>query len=269
MNFKVLVTGKNRRIAKDVCEHLEKDRGYEIIKCNPSMDALFDLVPVEMPNVVIICLGDETYETVKVYDVLKDCVRGQWLQVLVIASDDDRRVFMNNTKLQKMLFMPRPLSLMALYTKLIEIEHEAEAKAVKAKSIFTEFVNEEEIEKERRKRVLIVDDDAGQLMQMKEHLSEFYDATAVRSGSAALKFLEKHQVDIILLDYIMPEMDGPTALMKIRERKECVSTPVIFLTGVSERETVLKTLLELKPQGYVVKPVKKSEIVAKIIDVLG
>ena len=71
MNFKVLVTGKNRRIAKDVCEHLEKDRGYEIIKCNPSMDALFDLVPVEMPNVVIICLGDETYETVKVYDVLK------------------------------------------------------------------------------------------------------------------------------------------------------------------------------------------------------
>ena len=45
--------------------------------------------------------------------------------------------------------------------------------------------------------------------------------------------------------------------------------PVVFLTGVSEKETVIKTLVELKPQGYILKPSKKSEIVAKIIDVLG
>ena len=44
--------------------------------------------------------------------------------------------------------------------------------------------------------------------------------------------------------------------------------PIIFLTGVSEKETVLKTLVELKPQGYVLKPTRKSELVAKIIDVI-
>ena len=45
--------------------------------------------------------------------------------------------------------------------------------------------------------------------------------------------------------------------------------PVVFLTGVTEKETVVKTLVELKPQGYIVKPSKKSELVAKIIDILG
>ncbi len=45
--------------------------------------------------------------------------------------------------------------------------------------------------------------------------------------------------------------------------------PIIFLTGVQEKEKVLHALLELKPHGYIVKPSKKSELVAKIIDVLG
>ena len=42
---------------------------------------------------------------------------------------------------------------------------------------------------------------------------------------------------------------------------------MVFLTGVKEKDTVIKTLIELKPQGYIVKPARRSELVAKIIDV--
>ena len=67
----------------------------------------------------------------------------------------------------------------------------------------------------------------------------------------------------------MPQPDGPKVLASLKSNKEFSSIPVVFLTGVSEREKVLKTIVELKPQGYLIKPAKKSEIVAKIIDILG
>ena len=269
MKIKVMVTGKNRRIAVDISKHLEADRGYRVIKCDAGMDALFDTVPKELPNVIIICLGDETKETVKVYDVLKDCVNAEWVSIIVVANDDDTRIFMANTKLKKMFFMPRPVSLMALYSKLMEIESELDKNIEKANSIIKEYVNPDFEDKHRRKHVLIVDDDTEQLLQIKEHLSEFYEVTAVRSGKAALKYLEKHKADIMLLDYMMPEMDGPTVLATIKKNDDLKMMPVIFLTGMTEKEAVLKTILELKPQGYLVKPTKKSEIVAKIIDVFG
>ena len=60
MILKALVTGKNRKVANDICEHLENDRGYMTIKCAPSKTALFDVTLAELPRIVIICLGDET-----------------------------------------------------------------------------------------------------------------------------------------------------------------------------------------------------------------
>jgi response regulator RpfG family c-di-GMP phosphodiesterase len=67
----------------------------------------------------------------------------------------------------------------------------------------------------------------------------------------------------------MPEQNGAEVLTEIRAEEEYRDIPVIFLTGVSEKDTVIKLISEFKPQGYIVKPSKKSEIVAKIIDVLG
>lgn len=121
----------------------------------------------------------------------------------------------------------------------------------------------------KRRHILIVDDDLDQLIQIKGHLIEFYDVTAVRSGHDALKYLESHDADLVLLDYKMPQMDGPDVLESIRKSERHPDIPIVFLTGISDRDTVLDIILELKPQGYLIKPAKKSEIVAKIIDVLG
>ena len=120
-----------------------------------------------------------------------------------------------------------------------------------------------------RKRILVVDDDTQQLMQIKELLEEFYQVTVVKSGQSALKYLSRKEVDLILLDYMMPDMDGPETLDKLRENERTADIPVVFLSGVKEKSKIIETITELKPQGYVVKPAKKSELVAKIIDILG
>ena len=269
MKLKIMITGKNKKIALDLAGHLEGDRGYKVIKCEASMDTLFDAVPLEIPDVIIICLGNETKESVKVYNALAESTNADWIKVIVVANEEDTNKFTANTGLRKMMLMPRPVSLAALYSKLVEIENSIDENNNKVNSLIKEYVNPNAQKTIRRKHVLVVDDDQDQLMQIKEHLSEFYEVTVVRSGEAAFKYLDKHKVDIILLDYVMPQPDGPKVLASLKSNKEFSSIPVVFLTGVSERDKVLKTIVELKPQGYLVKPAKKSEIVAKIIDILG
>ncbi len=265
MKFKVLVTGKNRKVASDVCDHLQADRGYSTIKCDPNKTALFDLMLTELPKVVIICLGDESSVTVQAYNVMRQALSQGNITTIVITDEKDEQLFMKYTELERVLFLSRPVSLFALYEKLSEIEKKVADETEQNLATFREYVNEKGV---RRKRILVVDDDTEQLMHIRDQLDEFYDVTCVRSGTDAFKFLAKKKCDLILLDYLMPEMDGPEVLRSIQDTKDWEDIPVIFLTGVSEKKKVIKTLAELRPKGYLVKPSKKSEIVAKIIDAL-
>ena len=265
--LKALVTGKNRKVASDICEHLENDRDYMTVKCDPIKTALFDLILAELPKVIIICLGDETKETVQAYDVLKNASKQGGCTIIVIASEEDEKFFMKYTELSRVLFLSRPVSLFALYEKLAEIEEEIKKNKENNLSLFREFENENA--GSGRRLILVVDDDTEQLVHIKEQLEEFYDVTPVKSGEAAFKFLLKRKPDLILLDYLMPDQDGPQVLRQLRTVEEYADIPVIFLTGMTEKEAVIQTLTQLRPQGYIIKPSKKSEIVAKIIDVLG
>ena len=265
--LKILVTGKNRRIATDICNHLAEDRDYNVIKCQARQDVLFQVVPNEMPRVIIICLGNETRETVKTYDILKECAKLGALTLIVVSNNEDKSLFIKYTGLEKMFFLSRPVSLYMLYDKLEDVEKRY-LDGDDDYALLSEFVNPNPYGI-ARKHILAVDDSAEQLIRIKEHLKEFYDVTLVGSGRDAFKLLSKRRVDLILLDYLMPDMDGPQVYRKLREDIRYVDIPVMFLTGVSEKDVVIKTLVDLKPQGYIVKPTKKSELVAKIIDILG
>ena len=267
MQLKVLVTGKNRKVASDICEHLETDRGYVTIKCDPNKTALFDLMISELPKVVIICLGDESSVTIQAYNVMRSALSQGNITTIVVTDSDDEKMFMKYTELERVFFLSRPVSLFALYEKLSEIEKTIEDAKDNNLSAFREYVKDDG--GSRRKQILVVDDDTEQLVHIKEQLEEFYDVTCVKSGVAAFKYLAKKTPDIILLDYLMPMMDGPEVLRNIQDTSCWEDIPVIFLTGMTEKNKVLKTLAELKPQGYIVKPAKKSELVAKIIDILG
>ncbi len=264
MQMKILVTGKNRKVAMDVCEHLENDRGYKTVRCDPNKKTLVDVMLTELPKVIVVCMGDETIDTISEFDVLRNTSGQGGFTTIIIANEDDERLFRKYTKVDKAFFLSRPVSLFALYEKLISIEKELvdDEKSGQAR----EFVNENA---RRRKQILVVDDDSEQLIHIKEELEEFYDVTPVKNAEAVFKYLSKKTPDLILLDYLMPEKDGPQVLREMREVEEYAKIPVIFLTGVTERNAILKTIAELRPQGYIVKPSKKSELVAKIIDVLG
>lgn len=119
-----------------------------------------------------------------------------------------------------------------------------------------------------KKDLLIVDDDESYLKLIKKWMSEAYKATAVKSGIQALKFLEGHRPDLVLLDYEMPELTGGDVLTKMREKPETADIPVFFLTGNADADFVAK-ITALNPDGYLLKTMKRREIAAAVEDFLA
>ena len=114
-----------------------------------------------------------------------------------------------------------------------------------------------------KKRVLIVDDDPSYAGIVRNWLKEKYKVSIVTAGMQAITFLLKNPVDLILLDYEMPIVDGPQVLQMLRQEKATSKIPVVFLTGVSGKEDVTR-VMELKPEGYILKTATKADILSYI-----
>ena len=87
---------------------------------------------------------------------------------------------------------------------------------------------------EKKNSILIVDDDAANLMELTSILQSEYKLYAVSDGVTALEKAEESRPDLILLDVIMPEMDGFEVISKLKKSDNVKSIPVIFITGLSE-----------------------------------
>ena len=109
------------------------------------------------------------------------------------------------------------------------------------------------------KRILIVDDDPAYAKMLREWLKDEYKIFIVTDGAQVLNALYKNPVDLILLDYEMPIMDGPQVFHMLRANEDFGHIPVVLLTGVSDRELVAK-VVELKPQGYILKSNTKDKL---------
>lgn len=113
------------------------------------------------------------------------------------------------------------------------------------------------------KRVLVVDDDQNMLQLLYAFLRDSYQVIMADNGKAALESLRSHKVDLVLLDYLMPGMNGKETLEEIRGDEELKDLPVFFLTGVSD-STKISECLKLDPIGYILKPIGKFSLLAKI-----
>ncbi|MBQ7629057.1 MAG: response regulator [Selenomonadaceae bacterium] len=117
--------------------------------------------------------------------------------------------------------------------------------------------------RDEKKSILMVDDDPTFLKMMKGWLEGDYRITIVTSGTQALMYIADNKPDLILLDYEMPVISGPQVLQMIRSEVKVESTPVIFLTGKGDRESVMK-VMELRPDGYLLKSLPREKILASV-----
>ena len=118
---------------------------------------------------------------------------------------------------------------------------------------------------ENMKTILVVDDKANVRQLLQDYLGEQgFKVTTATNGREAIYEARRSRPDLILLDIMMPEMDGYKFLRQYRQEK---STPVIVITA-REEETDAVLGLELGADDYVIKPFRMRELVSRVKAVL-
>lgn len=117
--------------------------------------------------------------------------------------------------------------------------------------------------------VLVVDDDEltrNLLTQVLE--SANYEVAAVASAAEALSLLQKRRPRLILMDVVMPDIDGIDATRRLKAIEAYAGIPVIMLTGKAEKQVIIDGL-GAGAAGFVVKPVERDVLLQKVADKLG
>lgn len=122
---------------------------------------------------------------------------------------------------------------------------------------------EEQEEKNKKHKVLVVDDSMTMRYGMKKLLDDDYEVAMVDSGVAAIRAIILNRPDLVLLDYEMPVCDGRQTLEMLRSLPEFAGVPVVFLTGRSDPASV-RNVMSLNPAGYLLKNLKPADIKKKI-----
>lgn len=114
-------------------------------------------------------------------------------------------------------------------------------------------------------RVLIVDDDLPSV-KMNSYLlrEEGYEVVTAANGLEALRLLEEETIDLVILDVMMPMLDGHETLRRLRQRYD---VPVIFLSAKGETADKVKGL-EIGADDYLAKPFEPSELLARVKSVM-
>lgn len=114
------------------------------------------------------------------------------------------------------------------------------------------------------KKILIVDDEPDILEFLQYNLKkEGYAVATANDGRHAIEVAEREKPDLIILDIMMPELDGVETCRILRSRKEFAMTPVAFLTARDEDFSQI-TALDVGGDDYITKPIKPRVLISRI-----
>ncbi len=245
MENNLLLISKGSSFMIDALTKALKDNNINVIHTEPKISELEKYK--DDPGVFLFYLGNFVDEISDVLVFLKDmCI--EYDKTLCVIGDATEYSVMTN-------------SIPAEYVK----EHFERPLDIKKVSENMQEVLSVNDSLSKRKKILLVDDDPTYLTMVKAWLDEAYRVVIVNSGMQAITYLANNEPDLILLDYEMPVTSGPQVLEMIRTEAATSTTPVIFLTGKSDKESVMK-VLALKPNGYLLKSMGKEELLKSISD---
>jgi two-component system, OmpR family, alkaline phosphatase synthesis response regulator PhoP len=119
------------------------------------------------------------------------------------------------------------------------------------------------------KSILIVDDDEMVRIALCELLKpEGYEIDTAAGGKDGLDKINNKKYDLLMLDIIMPEMDGLELCRKIRQREECKEIPIVFLTAKSREEDRIMGI-DAGASQFLSKPISPEKLLEIISETIG
>ena len=121
-----------------------------------------------------------------------------------------------------------------------------------------------------KKKILIVDDERDIVIILRLALEkEGFEVSEAYDGVEALQKVALDKPDIILLDIMMPKMDGHSVNLKLKENPETAKIPVIVITGRGQLKELIQAREEITIVAYLEKPFTVSILLEKIREALG
>ena len=176
--------------------------------------------------------------------VLSDVGSASKKAIIIGDEDDKSMIYEKVTSIWSNTWINRPFDVKKLLADVAEVFSEGDDFGV-------------------QKHILIVDDDPSYAKIVRGWLKDDYNVDVVTAGMQAITFLSRSSVDMILLDYEMPIVDGPQVLEMLRMDPTLAEIPVIFLTGVDSIDAV-KRATHLKPDGYILKSTSRGDLMMYI-----
>ena len=198
----------------------------------------------DIPRIFILYLQGEDNLMIDVLGYIRDLVEDRGIRFFVIGTQEEIDTVIGKKADYVAQIYTRPVDLAELIKRL-QKEGEAVDKLKEFKSI------------------LIVDDDATALRSMKNLLATHYKILVANSGMNAITILAKNKVDLILLDFEMPIVNGPKVLEMIRSDPNTANIPVMFLTAKGDKRSIME-VLRFKPEKYLLKTMLPKDIIDSI-----
>ncbi len=196
--------------------------------------------------------------------------------LIIIAKRKDYDIAMRYISEDFLLqFFDRPMNMEAFVTTVFEYMNEGEKKmgendkspedaaAAGADAAPVKRKMTADMVAVRKRRILLVDDDASYLRIIRNWLKDGYEVGVASSALQAIMWLAKNEVDLILLDYKMPVCSGAQMFAMLQNDSQTKAIPVFFLTGNSAREDVME-ILKLNPTGYLLKTFDRKALLTRL-----
>lgn len=234
----VLSVGNN--IQEGILDY--KTNRFEITKVTEAL-RVFNAIIKSPPDIIIIDMTDTKIDSLMIFERIRKIQASKTIPVLLITENEDDPQFRKLLQDDITKALRTPFSTEELCYKILRVLN------IRAN--------------DRKKKVLIVDDDPVVLDTARMYLDAKYDVVTKLSADDCLEYVKENNPDLMILDVVMPEMDGIELLRKIKVQERLRRVPVLFQTGMCDSKTV-KECMELNPQGYTVKPIVKKDLVSVV-----
>ena len=250
---KILLVGELNSVLQNLNNCLSKH--YKVQICSESVELINGMIKISRPDLVIVCSSETDEINRKIFLELKE--NFSHINTLVIGTRNEWLQYKEKYELSKFFFLSRPVSVDVIIEKCNEIL-----------GVNMTGTDDKEVPVTNKKTILIVDDSAIMLRNTRSLLNDKYVVNVATSGEQAMKAMERKVPDLILLDYEMPGWNGKVTFEKIREVPEYQNIPIIFLTGMADKEHIT-AVLHLNPAGYILKPIDREKLLSAIEKALG
>lgn len=275
MKRKILISGTNQTLVKDFFMNTQYDNMY--LSTSEHWEDVKGHFQVWAPDAYVCLIEDKSSSQLAIIKNLSVSFGMRDVPVVVITNEEFYPFFAGGLYDNLALVLCKPITIGEVLRSIQDMLKEREKIRLLKEEEERKKQEEEELKKqeeaareeeERIKNILVVDDDKNILKLLKAALDDKYNVATMITGKMAVKYLESRPCDLILLDYEMPVENGPEVFRKIKEIESAKDIPIIFLTGVAEKEKIAE-VLRLKPQGYLLKPIDMDKLLAEIEKNIG